>query len=310
MKSFVTRAAFAASITATIAGAVVVAMQVGCRRSDGGGSDPRPQIKVVNNLRDSINVEGAGGGAAVVIDPTGWATIRGVITVDGSVPTPQELDAKSNDPCGVVIDNTVQVNPSNKGLRAVLVYLSDGLAENDLEAPEPKWVHPNYRLTDDNRTVVFDQKNCLFLDRTYAMRTDQVLKIKNSDSFAHNTQIRDRMNRTLPGNSFFDWTDPKSQSRSPVSVSCAIHPWMRADMMFRDNPYFAVTDENGQFEIQNVPSGVKLEFRFWHPASNYLSDVTLNGEATSFSKGKYKIKQLEPEQELELAVAVPSSTLQ
>ena len=36
----------------------------------------------------------------------------------------------------------------------------------------------------------------------------------------------------------------------PVSVSCSIHPWMKARVFCFAHPYFAITDENGNFEIK------------------------------------------------------------
>ena len=40
-------------------------------------------------------------------------------------------------------------------------------------------------------------------------------------------------------------------------MTCDIHPWMKAYWMVLDNPYFAVTDDKGNFEIKNVPAGTQ-----------------------------------------------------
>ena len=50
---------------------------------------------------------------------------------------------------------------------------------------------------------------------------------------------------------------PLGAERTPGQVICDIHPWMTAWWMVLDNPYFAVTDENGNFEIKNVPAGTQ-----------------------------------------------------
>ena len=43
--------------------------------------------------------------------------------------------------------------------------------------------------------------------------------------------------------------------RFPITVSCTIHPWMRAWIRVFDHPYYAVTDDNGHFEIKDAPAG-------------------------------------------------------
>ena len=48
-----------------------------------------------------------------------------------------------------------------------------------------------------------------------------------------------------------------------VPVVCNIHSWMRAYIGVLDHPYFAVTGENGLFEIGNVPPG-EYTIGAWH----------------------------------------------
>ncbi|WP_145055785.1 cupredoxin domain-containing protein [Lignipirellula cremea] len=289
-----------------LAGAAVL-LWSGCPRTL-SYNDPLPNAKVAETIRKSIDQAGSGGGAAAGPQPQGWATIRGVITVNGATPSPAPLETKTSDPCGVVLDTSLLVNPENNGLAYVVVFLNDGLMENDLEAAAPKWVHPSYRLTEETRFHNFDQKNCIFLDRAAAVRSDQELRILNSDGFAHNTSIKDRFNRTMPANSEFNW-GPNGESRDPVPVSCAIHPWMSSHLLIRDNPYFAVTDANGRFEIKNVPSDVELEFRVWHERTGYVPDATVNGQAESWSKGKFS-RTFTDGEELEMNVVLNNSLFQ
>ncbi len=56
--------------------------------------------------------------------------------------------------------------------------------------------------------------------------------------------------------------------------------------MTRDKGYFAVTNEQGEFEIPNLPAGVELEFRVWQEKSNWLSAANINGAAKKLPKGK------------------------
>ena len=50
--------------------------------------------------------------------------------------------------------------------------------------------------------------------------------------------------------------------RFPIEVSCSIHHWMKCWVRVFDHPYFAVTDDNGKFEIKYAPKG-KLRLFIW-----------------------------------------------
>ena len=94
----------------------------------------------------------------------------------------------------------------------------------------------------------------------------------NSDPVGHNTNIAGggtaaTINATIPAAKSYAMYEPGGESPEPFAVSCSIHPWMSAQMIVRDSPYFAVTKPDGTFEIANVPAGVPLEFRVWQEKS-------------------------------------------
>ena len=49
-----------------------------------------------------------------------------------------------------------------------------------------------------------------------------------------------------------------------VVVRCEIHPGMKAFILVLENPYFAVPDTSGKFEIPSVPAGT-YTIKAWHP---------------------------------------------
>jgi len=64
-----------------------------------------------------------------------------------------------------------------------------------------------------------------------------------------------------------------------VDVFCSIHSNMHCIILVVDNPYFAVTDENGHFSITNVPPGT-YKLKAWHerlPADEHEITVPTNG---------------------------------
>jgi hypothetical protein len=131
----------------------------------------------------------------------------------------------------------------------------------------------------------------VFLSHVAAMRATQTMKVLNSDPVGHNTNL-DSKRGAAPANILIaangsQLYSPGKASPAPFSVSCSIHPWMKAWLMVCDSPYFAVTQEDGSFEIPNLPAGVPLEFRAWQEQVTYLQTVSVDGQPAKWSKGKF-----------------------
>ena len=62
---------------------------------------------------------------------------------------------------------------------------------------------------------------------------------------------------------------------------------MHAWMVVRPNPYFAISDKDGNFEIKDLPVG-ELEFQVWQERSGYVTDAKIGGQATKWPKGRVK----------------------
>jgi hypothetical protein len=56
-----------------------------------------------------------------------------------------------------------------------------------------------------------------------------------------------------------------------------------------------------------VPAGVDLEFRVWQERAKFLQDVTVNGKAETWPKGRLKLKPLTDGQPLVLDVTVKAA---
>lgn len=203
-----------------------------------------------------------------------WASLNVTVKLDGSEPSPAQLTISKNEsvckPGGQpVYDNKIEVGDDG-ALGNVLLYLSTDLPADDSDESEPIWVHSRYSLAKnpDLATKEFDQKDCLFRSPVFAMRSNQTLKILNSDPIGHNTKLDTRkaapLNETIAANGFISY-EPGAQERQPFGVSCSIHPWMTAFMITRDTPYFGISKvkNNGEFTIADIPAGVELEYRIW-----------------------------------------------
>jgi hypothetical protein len=314
--SFVSRSPAGLRAAAALCAALTlcIAALSGCGRTP--GATGQIDMGLVKQIRNELG-QGAGGGAASAATrgtPTGWATLKGRFVLDGAAPAMQPIVMLNNkDMCPPAKTETLVVG-SGGGIRDMLIFLDDKIPDDSAE-PQPLWTHASYNLSaaasaaagellpQQQPQVVFDQKECRFLDHVFAMRSNQLLLIKNSDPFGHNTNLKTQdaarpFDKTIPpGSSAVH--EPGGAEGRPFPVSCAIHPWMSAKMIIRDNPYFFVTRDDGVFEIRNIPAGVDLEFRIWQEQSNFLKQIKIGGKPENLSSGRYKVN-LDPDEVLDL----------
>ena len=250
--------------------------------------------------------------AGLAKEPTGFAKLRGVVLFDRKPKVPPGPQAGGNDarlcsPDGSALENTtLQVGPNN-GLRNVAIWLTKPRKIPD----DPKWIHEEYQAKRDavlSGKDAFDQKNCVFLSPMFAMRSTQKVELLNSDSMLHNTKIEgdpgggaSGANSGISGGGKVLY-EPVGFSNQPFKVSCSIHGWMQSWMLVRPNPFFAVSDLNGGFEIAHLPAGIDMEFRVSHEGKFLGSDVTatVDGEPLTIKSGRLKLSGIEPNSVIEL----------
>jgi plastocyanin len=178
------------------------------------------------------------------------ADITGTINLKGT-PPPEKVnnDIKANADCGKfhtepVTTHFYVVSPQG-GLRDVFVTLKGIEAKSTGESAPP---------------VVLDQKGCEYMPYVFALQTGQKLVVKNSDPVMHNVHPtptaagNKEVNKAqMPGGADLTFTFPTAEKF--LRVKCDVHPWMLAYANVSDNPYYALTDKDGNFKIANVPPG-------------------------------------------------------
>jgi len=267
----------------------------GCARTMPGAVDVSAEN--VTSLEQEF-VLSSGGTATVQVEvpePDGFATLRGRIVLAGSLSG--TLVALSPDKdlrvCGAnVIPNEALVIGSDSGIQNVMLYVET--RKFKIPVGDPKWEHQEYLDQKDavlDGANAFNQESCRFLSHVFAMRATQTLTILNSDTVGHNTDLQSasglaaRSNYQVPGSGSVVYS-PGYKSKAPFKVSCGAHGWMTAYIHVSDHPFFAVSGEDGSFQIKHVPSGVPLEFRIWHESANKPGTVTVNDSQAEYSKGK------------------------
>ena len=82
--------------------------------------------------------------------------------------------------------------------------------------------------------------------------------------------------------------DLEEVDKIPGEIKCDAHPWMKAVLLVRDEPYVAITDAEGNFEIKNLPAG-EWTFQFWHKRTGYMKTMTQDGDAFLGRRGEVKV---------------------
>jgi len=183
-------------------------------------------------------------------DVTGGGTISGKVTLSGAKPDlPPEKRDKNPDVCGTTAPNqTLQVSDSG-GIKFVVVYLKDITKGKALTAG----------------TAELNQEKCAYHPHAQAIPVGTTLTVLNSDPILHNVHA------SLGASTVFNYAMPLKGQKIPkklskagfVKLKCDVHGWMNGAIAVMDNPYFAITDDNGNFTIDNVPPGT-YTLAVWH----------------------------------------------
>jgi hypothetical protein len=204
-----------------------------------------------------------------------WGTIKGRVVWGGdnlpetkwiTVTVDQNhcLTANKSAKDGKIQDEALLVNPKNKGLKNVFVYIAE-------QPGKQISIHPD--LKEVGKEMVIDQPACTFFPRALAMREGQVFVVKNSAPVQHNIRwIGDGTNNqggnvTVKPGDKAEIKDLKAQ-RLPLPLECNIHGWMKGRLGVFNHPYFAITDDDGNFEIKQAPTGT-YKLMIYHEEIGY-----------------------------------------
>jgi len=300
MEELMTSNLFRSCLGATVC--AVLAASVGC----GAGSPvegPKADVAAATALRATLAESSAAGGgeAEEQSQGTGWATLKGSFTFLGTPAAPKALVVdKDTEVCSKdgmkLYDQSLMVDGSTKGLANVVVFLRKS-SRVKAEVPQEK--------------LLFDQKNCEFMTPVFAARVGQPVSVKNSDPIGHNTNISGTsFNQLIPAGDSTVFT-PGRETGLPVSVTCNIHPWMKAYAVFREDGYVAVSAADGSFTIPDLPAGEPLEFQVWHERSTGRSGaLSLDQPELKWNaKGRFKITLKENEVRDLGALEVPADAI-
>jgi plastocyanin len=182
--------------------------------------------------------------AAIKVDPASAGSISGVVTFKGAVPKLATLDMSADPGCPPKAQPAESALVKNGKLANAFVYVKSGLPTGTFDVP--------------SQPVVLTQKGCRYQPRMMGIMVGQQFKVTNTDTADHNIH-------NMPGANP-EWNESQMPTDPPIIKSfakpemmmvlqCNQHPWMRAYVNVMTHPYYAVSAEDGSFQIANLPPG-------------------------------------------------------
>ena len=191
------------------------------------------------------------------VDAATAGTIAGQVKFEGTVPPADVIRMSGDRKCvpdaGPNPQSDALLVSADKGVKNAFVYVKDGL-------------DPAYTFDTPTAPATLDQKGCLYTPRVLGVRVGQAIEIVNSDPTMHNVHALPMANRE------FNHGQPKQNTSlsevftTPevmVRFKCDVHSWMAAWVGVVAHPYFAVTDEKGEFKLPGLPPG-SYTLEAWH----------------------------------------------
>lgn len=177
------------------------------------------------------------------VAPNGLGTITGTVKLQGKIPERKKVPVTIDQyACGEEKLSEELVVIESGGIKNVVAYLKDISVRTD----EQK-----------DKAYQIDQRKCRFVPHVLIVPTDAKVEVLNSDKILHNFHTFSTKNKPINKN------QPRHRKVMGVSfslpeiikVKCDVHGWMFGWIVVAEHPYYAITDENGVFRLENVPVG-------------------------------------------------------
>jgi hypothetical protein len=208
---------------------------------------------------------------------TNGGTVKGKITYNGK-PPPVKKVTITKDPkvCGTLRDDETFVISKDGAVKDVVVYLAD--------------IKSGKKLSGEMKPVL-DQKGCHYVPRVQVVPVHATLQVKSEDPILHN------VHSFLNGSTVINFAMPpqpglvltkKLDKPGGQQLKCDVHNFMTGGIFVAENPYAAITGDDGSYEIKDVPAG-NYTIGTWHPAAGPLSQtVTVTAGGTAQFDGKVR----------------------
>ena len=194
-------------------------------------------------------------------------SISGVVKVTGQPPAAKPIEVnKDQATCGTSLPAEGLIAGADKVVKNAVVRLTN-IAKG--------------KPVDTAAKLVLDQVKCRYVPHVVIVPVGATLEIKNSDPITHNIHTfsidNDPINKAQPKTLPVILT--KFTAPETVKAQCDIHKWMGSWIVAAEHPYYAVTDDKGQFKLSDVPPGT-YQLEIWHETLGKVTQqVTVKANA-------------------------------
>jgi len=208
--------------------------------------------------------------AGCLFTSASWGeTIKGTVRYVGapvekkkiSVTIDQYVCGKEKEPEDLVLS-------SNNGIRNAVVSLQNISLGGKREGNYP--------------AAKMDQKQCSFIPHVVIVPVGGTVEFLNSDRLLHNVRSIAKenppFNRAQPHARSISFTFKRPEL---LRVDCDLHSWMRGWVVVAEHPFYALTNEQGEFALENVPQG-KYTLQVWHETlGNVTQEVVVGSKGAT-----------------------------
>lgn len=204
--------------------------------------------------------------------------VSGTIGLNGAPPSPTVPVTTDQKLCGTTAEGPIVA--SAKGISNAVVWIAD--------------VKTGKTLPIEKRISLSSEK-CILDPRVDAVIVGTTVNVFNDDKLLHRLVFtRAGTNDTLTVMPFFNVGQVVASERLAkepgiVEVRCAMHPWTHAYLLVFDQPYFAVTENDGSFKIDSLPPG-NYKMMVWHEGMAKPAEQQVQVAAGGTAKVDLKIQ--------------------
>lgn len=189
------------------------------------------------------------------VDAATAGSISGSIKFEGTPPAAESIKMSKDCAAGPGPNPQSEAVLVGKdgALENVFVYVRDGLDSS-------------YTFDPPTTPAELKQTGCIYRPRVMGVQVGQPIDVMNADPTLHNVHalpmVNSEFNKHQPIQNQH-MTHVFTAPEVMVRFKCDVHPWMASWVGVVSNPFFAVSDDAGHFNIKGLPPGT-YTVEAWH----------------------------------------------